>query len=269
MAIIQNPNKDEFQNHPCHAIFEKQILVCKDNSIPSFSVLSAFSTSDFCSEFFYEKDFDILVMHFSKNPSSEEFQNLSLHFITVREYFSFHQEDEIFKAARARALALWKSGNKFCPKCAAPLALHKTLTALECPDCKIEYFPRIEPCIIVLVTRKNGNQKEMLLVRHVQRNQDIFACIAGFIEAGETVEQAVHREVREETGIEIKNLCYKGSQGWPFPDQLMLAFTAEYKNGEISLQKSEIAEYGWFTQENIPKSPKPGSVAYRLIHDLF
>lgn len=109
----------------------------------------------------------------------------------------------------------------------------------------------------------------MLLVRHTYRNQNIFACIAGFMEAGESAGQAVYREVFEETGLKIKNLQYKGSQGWPYPDQLMLAFTADYESGELKLQKEEIAEAVWFKPGDKLETPKPGSVAYRLIHNLF
>ena len=108
-----------------------------------------------------------------------------------------------------------------------------------------------------------------MLARHVQRNQDIYTCIAGFIEAGESAEEAVSREVKEEVGINVKNIKYKGSQGWPFPDQLMLAFTAEYESGTIKLQEDELSEAKWFSKENLPATPLPGSVAYKLINSLF
>lgn len=276
MAIIQNPDVQAIKALPCHVLFEKNILVGEDNSLPRIYELYAFvdpvpekpadhHLSDMEPDFFFEKDFDIAVLGLKISPNEGLLRELNLHFISLREYFSYHNEDEVFKAARARALFEWKSKNHYCSNCGKRLFLLKDLTALECSRCNLQYFPRIEPCVIVLVRRG----EEMLLARHAQRNQDIYACIAGFIEAGETAEQAVHREVFEETGIKIKNLTYKGSQGWPFPDQLMLAFTAEYDSGEIRLQESEIAEAGWFTKDKLPQSPAPGSVAYRLIHDLF
>ena len=276
MAIIQNPDVQTIKALPCHVLFEKNILVGEDNSLPRIYELYAFvdpvpekpadhHLPDMEPDFFFEKDFDIAVLGLKISPNEGLLRVLNLHFISLREYFSYHNEDEVFKAARARALFEWKSKNHYCTNCGKRLFLLKDLTALECSRCNLQYFPRIEPCVIVLVRRG----EEMLLARHAQRNQDIYACIAGFIEAGETAEQAVHREVFEETGIKIKNLTYKGSQGWPFPDQLMLAFTAEYDSGEIRLQESEIAEAGWFTKDKLPQSPAPGSVAYRLIHDLF
>ena len=276
MAIIQNPDVQIIKALPCHVLFEKNILVGEDNSLPRIYELYAFvdpvpekpadhHLPDMEPDFFFEKDFDIAVLGLKISPNEGFLRELNLHFISLREYFSYHNEDEVFKAARARALFEWKSKNHYCTNCGKRLFLLKDLTALECSRCNLQYFPRIEPCVIVLVRRG----EEMLLARHAQRNQDIYACIAGFIEAGETAEQAVHREVFEETGIKIKNLTYKGSQGWPFPDQLMLAFTAEYDSGEIRLQESEIAEAGWFTKDKLPQSPAPGSVAYRLIHDLF
>ena len=276
MAIIQNPDVQTIKALPCHVLFEKNILVGEDNSLPRIYELYAFvdpvpekpadhHLPDMEPDFFFEKDFDIAVLGLKISPNEGLLREPNLHFISLREYFSYHNEDEVFKAARARALFEWKSKNHYCSNCGKRLFLLKDLTALECSRCNLQYFPRIEPCVIVLVRRG----EEMLLARHAQRNQDIYACIAGFIEAGETAEQAVHREVFEETGIKIKNLTYKGSQGWPFPDQLMLAFTAEYDSGEIRLQESEIAEAGWFTKDKLPQSPAPGSVAYRLIHDLF
>ena len=135
---------------------------------------------------------------------------------------------------------------------------------MECPECANQIFPRINPCVIMLV--KKGNK--ILLARHAQRNQDIYTCLAGFVEAGETIEQAVHREIMEETGIKVKNVKYFGSQSWPFPAQLMFGFTAEYDSGEIKLQPDEIADAAWFDRGNHPATPPEGSIAYKLINSV-
>lgn len=181
----------------------------------------------------------------------------------IRESFAQMDTEEVFHLARAKALLEWRANTKFCGRCGKPLEEHDTLTARTCPECGNLIFPRIEPCIIVLVHKDD----KILLARHVQRNQDIYACIAGFMEAGENAEHAVAREIFEETGIKVKNIRYFGSQSWPFPSQLMLGFTAEYESGDMTLQEDEIADARWFSRDDCPASPAPGSIAYRLIHE--
>ena len=119
----------------------------------------------------------------------------------------------------------------------------------------------LAPCIIVLISKG----KQILLARHVQHTSDIYTCIAGFIEAGESAEEAVIREVHEEVGLTVKDIRYRGSQAWPYPNQLMLAFRAEYVSGDITVQKEELSEAAWFTRDALPPIPLPGSAAHRLI----
>ena len=126
-------------------------------------------------------------------------------------------------------------------------------------------FPRIEPAVIVLVHKED----EILLVKNKNRSSNFFGCVSGFVEHGETLEQCAVREVQEETGITIQNVRYAGSQPWPFPDQLMIAFTADYKEGEIHMQESELDDAGWFRRDALPEIPRPGSVAYNLISGNF
>lgn len=180
----------------------------------------------------------------------------------LRQFYAEHDEETASKVFRAKALSEWRKKTVFCPRCGAKLVESKDFTAMQCPDCGELLFPRIDPCIIVLV-RKG---EKILLARHAQRNQDIYACLAGFVEAGETIENAVRREIFEETGIKVKNIQYRGSQSWPFPQQLMLGFYADYESGEITLQKEEITDARWFDRDNLPASPAPGSIAYKLIH---
>ncbi|MBP5568329.1 MAG: NAD(+) diphosphatase [Treponema sp.] len=242
-----------------YVFFEKDIILKEDDSLPDLSDLDNLKTSQSISGFYNEKALDFQVMGLSSlNELPKGLKNRPL-----REYFACHSEEENYIASRAKALLGWFNSNKFCSACGAPLSKHQTLTALECTSCKKIHFPRVEPCIIVLVQKED----KILLARHTYRNQDIYACLAGFIESGESAEHAVHREVFEETGLKIKNVKYRGSQGWPFPDQLMLGFTAEYESGDLVLQPEEIAEAKWFDRNNCPASPKPGSIAYKLIHN--
>ncbi len=183
---------------------------------------------------------------------------------SIRLYNAEQTEETVTRISRAKGLTEWLRNTKFCSCCGAPLTPHATQTAMECKQCGKIIFPRIEPCIIVLVRRGD----EMLLARHAQRNQDIYACIAGFMEAGETAEQAVKREIMEETGLTVKNIKYFGSQSWPFPAQMMIAFTADYESGELKIQESEIQHAAWFHKDECPATPQPGSIAYRLIHSF-
>ncbi|MBQ9239047.1 MAG: NAD(+) diphosphatase [Treponema sp.] len=186
-------------------------------------------------------------------------------FIPLRAYFWEQGYEEGARAARAKGLLAWRINTRYCSACGMPLTDGADCTLRTCSSCHTDFFPRIEPCIIVLVNRND----EVLLVRHKFRNQNLFACIAGFVEIGESIEQAVSREVREETGIEITGIRYCASQGWPFPDQLMLAFRAEYKSGTIQIQEEELCEARWFPRHQLPNIPQPGSIAYRLISGEF
>ncbi|MBR0038169.1 MAG: NAD(+) diphosphatase [Bacteroidales bacterium] len=180
----------------------------------------------------------------------------------LRFYFSEHTEEEVLRASRAKALLEWRSQTRYCPRCGAKLTDHETLTARLCPDCQNLIFPRIEPCVIMLIHRDG----KILLARNVNNKNGMYACLAGFMEAGETAEQAVRREVFEEIHLHIRNLKYFGSQSWPFPAQLMIAFTAEYESGELQLQTEEIADAAWFDPLHLPAvTPPNGSIAHRLI----
>lgn len=245
----------------CFVICEKNIILKSDGTLPEFSDLNEIKDSNPVEEYFEEEATGIKVLGIKSEENLSEKYNS----IMLRQYFANHSEEENFLAFRAKALLNWHATEKFCSRCGAELKNHKNLTARECTECGRVVFPRIEPCVIVAVQKDN----KVLLARHTYRNQDIYACIAGFMEAGESAEHAVEREIFEETGIKVKNVTYRGSQSWPFPDQLMLGFTAEWESGELKLQPEEIADAQWFDPENCPASPKPGSIAYRLIHKLY
>lgn len=183
-------------------------------------------------------------------------------FIPVREYFTKHNEKENAAAARMLGYSNWLKDTKFCSACGKRLVPHDRENALVCPDCGKVFYPRISPCIITVIEKGD----EILLLRHVQRNQELWCCLAGFVESGESLEQALRREVREETGLEISNLRYFGSQSWPFPDQLMIAYLADYESGELKIQEDEIAQAAWFRRDSLPPHPAEGSISWRLIH---
>lgn len=165
-------------------------------------------------------------------------------------------------ACRALGLLNWRAKHRFCGACGAPLGEHPTEVARNCGACGHVEYPGMFPAVIVRVEKEG----KILLARHVQRSQEFYTCLAGYVEVGEALEDAVRREVREEAGIEVAAVRYVCSQPWPYPNQLMLAFTAKWISGELRLQPDEIADARWFDPAALPNIPPAGSVAYRLIH---
>lgn len=167
-------------------------------------------------------------------------------------------------AARASHLLLFDRTTKFCGACGAGNLLMESELAKQCPVCGQIMYPRLSPAIIVLVRRGS----EVLLARSPGFPPGMYSVIAGFVEPGETIEHAVHREVMEETGITISDLRYIGSQPWPFPDSLMIGFVASYAGGTIRADTAEIEDAGWFKRGSLPGLPGPLSLSRALI-DLF
>lgn len=165
---------------------------------------------------------------------------------------------------RASQWINWYRSHRYCGACGSKNAVMRNGALLNCPGCATEYYPRINPCIIVLVT----DNRRVLLARSSRRGATFFSCLAGFIEPGETAEEAVAREVYEEAGIQVTNIRYVKSQPWPFPSQLMLGFYADYAGGDLNLCPEELAEAGWFDVHALPSIPAPSiSVAGQLIEE--
>ncbi len=168
---------------------------------------------------------------------------------------------------RSRTLAAWAALHRFCGRCAQPLQPAPGDLALACPHCRARYYPQVAPAVIVAVSRNNG--QELLLAHNRSFEDNIYGLLAGFIEAGETAEQAVSREIMEEAGISVRNIRYLRSQPWPFPNSLMVAFTAEYAAGDAHPDGTELTRLGWFNRGSLPQLPRAGSIAARVIADFF
>lgn len=167
-------------------------------------------------------------------------------------------------AGRATQLLDWLRDHRFCGRCATPTEPASNMRAMRCPDCGLTSFPRLSPAVIVLIERDDGR---CLLGRNGLWDIPMYSTLAGFVEPGETLEDTVHREVREEVGIEVDAIRYFGSQPWPFPNSLMLGFVAEYAGGEIEVDGVEVVDAQWFAPDELPMTPPTMSIAGQLIAD--
>ena len=172
--------------------------------------------------------------------------------------------EEFRAAGTARQKVEWYRTHKFCSRCGSINELDKLHEALACTKCGQLHFPRVAPAVIVLVQRGH----EVLLGRSPHFEAGVYSTLAGFVEAGESLEECVHREIKEEVGIQVENLRYFGSQPHPFPNSLMVGFVADWQAGEIHIDPVEIEDARWFTVDDLPKIPHPMSIARSLIKDF-
>ncbi len=162
---------------------------------------------------------------------------------------------------KAAQILHWRKNHRYCGQCGHETLAHETEQARVCPACSLSWYPRISPCVIVLVTRG----EELLLARSPRFREGMYSTLAGFVEPGESLEVTLHREIAEEVAIRVKNIRYFGSQPWPFPGQLMLGFFAEYDSGEIEVDGVEISDAGWYHCRNLPMIPVEGTIAGQMI----
>jgi len=163
--------------------------------------------------------------------------------------------------ARAFQIMHWERTHQFCGRCGHHTELRDEERARVCIECGLVNYPTISPAIIVAVIM--GSQ--ILLARSHRFHTGFYSVLAGFIEYGETFEQCVRREVKEEVGIDVGNIRYFASQPWPFPNTLMVGFTADYAGGVVTADKVEIADARWFKADNLPAIPPKGTIARQLI----
>jgi len=182
----------------------------------------------------------------------------------LRDAYGLLSTDLFVVAGRAIQIVDWDRTHQFCGRCGARTVTLETERAKQCPKCKLLNYPRLSPAIIVAVRRG----EELLLARGPNWPPGRYSVLAGFVEPGESLEQAVQREVLEEVEVTVKNIRYFGSQPWPFPNSLMLGFTADYETGEIRPDPAEIEDAGWYTVDNLPKLPPKMSISRHLI-DAF
>lgn len=179
----------------------------------------------------------------------------------LRELYGTIDDDLFALSSRAIQIMEWDRTHQYCGHCATPTTQLPTERAKRCPNCGLVNYPRLSPAVIVLISRG----EEILLARAPRFRSGMYGLIAGFVEAGESLEETIVREVREEVGIEVKDIRYFGSQPWPFPNSLMIGFTASYASGEIAIDPQELEDAAWFTKDNLPLIPPKLSIARKIL----
>ncbi len=176
----------------------------------------------------------------------------------------FHlSPDDYALAGKAAELLYWDANSRYCGCCGGTMKW-QTEISKRCEFCGKEFWPSLATAIIVRIAKED---KILLVQTRNFRRPEMFGLVAGFVETGETLEQCVEREVREETGLRISNIRYFGSQPWPFPCGLMVAFTADYAGGDIHVQAAELKKANWFSRDALPEIPDGASIARWLIDD--
>lgn len=197
------------------------------------------------------------VQNFTSLPTSMQFKGL-------RALFGTMDDDLFILAGRAMQILHWHKEHRFCGKCGTAMRNRDTELAKICPACRFVSFPRLSPAVIMSVTRGD----HILLGRAPRFPPGMYSTLAGFVEPGETLEEAVKREVREEVNVRISNIKYVASQPWPFPHSIMIGFSASYVDGALEIDDHELEDARWFSVRDLPSLPSKITIA-RLLIDNF
>lgn len=204
------------------------------------------------------------VEHHLVDMQKEILEHESVRAISLREVVMTMPKEDFQHVAQAWQYAVFLRTHQFCGRCGSRMDRVSWEMAMHCHTCQHRCYPRVSPCIIVAI--RHGN-KILLAQGERQKESGFFSTLAGFVESGETLEEAVHREVFEEVGVKVKNVEYFNSQPWPFPHSLMVGYLAEYDSGDIVVDGKEIIQADWFDIDNLPVVPPKYSIAGRLIEE--
>jgi len=237
-----------------------RILVGGDEKTPAILTHREFATTGLEGACHYLGDYQGL--HCVARTLAEDADDVDgLRYSGLRSLFFVVPEPLVAIAARAFQITEWDRTHRFCGRCGTRTREKAGERAKECEKCGYVAYPRVSPAMMALVTRG----RDLLLARSHRFPHGMYSALAGFVEPGETIEDCIVREVREEVGVEVGRLEYFASQSWSFPHSLMIAFTAEYAGGEIRCDDTEIAEARWFAADALPPRPPSLSIARRLI----
>lgn len=207
----------------------------------------------------------VVIIRCQTALSEQELAKVGLKKLAIRPFLTQANTKMRNLALKAYHWLNWDKQSRYCGQCGAPLKSKFEATDKYCENCKTSFFPRFSPAIMVLVQKG----KEILLGRSKHFVPGVYSALAGFVDIGETAEMAVHREVKEEVGIDITHLRYFSSQTWPFPDSFMIAFNATYAGGELKIDNNELEDARWFSLDALPTLPSKPSIARRLIDNII
>lgn len=211
------------------------------------------------------KDSTILVKSNDYRVLGEDPSNNNYEFVPLRSLIPFYSKDEINKILKEYQHYIWNRRTKFCGACGGINNYDSVEGCKVCPSCGEKSYPFLFPAVIVSVVKNDT----ILLAHNKNFQGEMFSVIAGFVDIGESLEEAVQREVFEEVGLKIKNIEYFSSQNWGFTSSLMIGFKAEYESGDICVDGVEIDKAFWFTKDNLPEIPPTLSIARSLIDEFI
>ena len=189
----------------------------------------------------------------------------SIDFVDLRNILGFLDKESFLLLSRASILKLWKNQNIYCSICGSKNTFNLAEGAFECSCNQLPKYPTISPCIITLI----HDDDKILLGRSKYFPKNMYSTLAGFIEAGESAEEALVREVKEEVNVAVSNITYHSSQSWPFPSQLMLGYMCKYDAGKIVLNDAELEDAKWFSIDDLPAIPPDASISGQLIRSYI
>lgn len=239
------------------------VLTLENGAIPAQEISAFFEQNSSAPEWVGKLE----ETHYAVRFVAKEVEAPAGHtFRGMRTLWGVWRDEEVAVAGRAFQLQNWARTHRYCGVCGTPTQRIQGERGIKCPNCGFSAYPRISPAMMVLITRG----EDILLARNVTFPPNRYSALAGFLEVGESIEEAVHREVFEEVGLTVHNLKYVASQAWPFPHSLMIAFTAEYLSGEIVTQPEEIADAKWYGPgDQLPDLPPRLSIAKVLLDSVM
>jgi NAD+ diphosphatase len=202
---------------------------------------------------------------YSAELTSDSINPEGMSFYELRSLWGVLDEDLYILAGRALQIVSWDQANQYCGQCGHPTINVPGERARKCPECGLLFYPRLSPAVITAIIK----DKHILLGNRAGMRGKMYTVIAGFVEPGETLEECLRREIFEEVGVRVKNLKYFGSQPWPYPNSLMIGFTAEWESGEISVDGIEVSDAGWYDAHHIPVEIPPKLSIARDLIDWF